>query len=53
MKQAADRLGVTTRTIAFHKYSMMEQLGLKTSAELVQHAVVLGLVARHRTRSSS
>jgi DNA-binding NarL/FixJ family response regulator len=53
MKQAADRLGVTTRTIAFHKYSIMEQLGLKTSAELVQHAVVLGLVARHRMPSSS
>jgi DNA-binding NarL/FixJ family response regulator len=53
MKQAADRLGVTPRTIAFHKYSMMEQLGFKTTAELVQHAVVLGLVARHRTRSSS
>jgi DNA-binding NarL/FixJ family response regulator len=53
MKQAADRLGVTPRTIAFHKYSMMEQLGFKTTAELVRHAVVLGLVARHRTRSSS
>src|SRR5262252_5796893 len=46
MKEAADVLGVTPRTIAFHKYTMMEQLGLKSGAELVQHAVKLGLVAR-------
>lgn len=46
MKEAAAMLGVTPRTIAFHKYTMMERLGLKTGAELVQHAVALGLVAR-------
>ena len=44
MKEAARVLDVTPRTIAFHKYSMMEQLGLKTTAQLVQHAVALGLV---------
>ena len=44
MKAAAAILDVTPRTIAFHKYSMMEQLGFKTTAELVQHAVKLGLV---------
>jgi len=44
MKEAANVLNVSPRTIAFHKYGMMEQLGLKTSAELVQHAVRLGLV---------
>ena len=50
MKEAADILKVTPRTIAFHKYSMMEQLGFKTTAELVQHAVALGLVrGRHTT----
>lgn len=46
MKEAADILKLTPRTIAFHKYSMMAQLGLKTGAELVQHAVRLGLVSR-------
>jgi DNA-binding NarL/FixJ family response regulator len=45
MKEAADILRVTPRTIAFHKYSMMEQHGFKTTAELVQYAVRLGLVA--------
>ena len=50
MKEAADILNVTPRTIAFHKYSMMEQLGFKTGAELIQHAVTLGLVSgRHTT----
>jgi DNA-binding NarL/FixJ family response regulator len=45
MKEAAHVLNVTPRTIAFHKYSMMQQLGLETTAELVQHAVTVGLVA--------
>ena len=48
MKDAAQVLNVTPRTIAFHKYSMMEQLGLRTTAELVQHAVALGLVSQSR-----
>ena len=36
MKEAADILGVTPRTIAFHKYRMMEELGIKTNAELIR-----------------
>jgi DNA-binding NarL/FixJ family response regulator len=44
MKEAADILDVTPRTIAFHKYAIMERHGLKTSAELVRFAVHLGLV---------
>ena len=44
MKEAADILNLTTRTIAFHKYSIMEKLGLKTGAELVQYAVKHRLV---------
>ena len=39
MKQVADMLNVTPRTVQFHKYSMMQQLGIKTSAELIQFAV--------------
>jgi len=46
MKEAADSLQIKTRTVAFHKYAMMEQVGIKTSAELVCYAVELGLVAR-------
>jgi DNA-binding NarL/FixJ family response regulator len=36
MKEAADILKVTPSTIAFHKYSMMRKLGIKTSAELIR-----------------
>ena len=39
MKQVADMLNVTPRTVQFHKYSMMRQLGIKSSAELIQFAV--------------
>jgi DNA-binding NarL/FixJ family response regulator len=45
MKEAAAILDLTPRTVAFHKYRMMEQLRLKTSAELVKFAVQQGVVA--------
>ena len=44
MKEVAAILDLTPRTVAFHKYRMMEQLHLKTSAELVQFAVKQGIV---------
>ena len=44
MKEVAYILEVSTRTVAFHKYRMMEQLGLKSSAELIQFAVSRSLV---------
>lgn len=45
MKEAAAILKVSARTIAFHKYSMMERHGFRTGAELVQYAVRAGLVS--------
>jgi DNA-binding NarL/FixJ family response regulator len=39
MKEVAALLDVTPRTVAFHKYQMMAQLKLRSSAELVQYAV--------------
>ena len=39
MKEAASILNVSPRTIAFHKYRIMELLNIKTTAELVQFAV--------------
>jgi DNA-binding CsgD family transcriptional regulator len=36
---------MTTRTVAFHKYRMMEVLGAKTNAELVRYAVRNHIVA--------
>ncbi len=39
MKQVAVLLNVTPRTVAFHKYRMMEQLNIRSSAELIQFAI--------------
>lgn len=45
MKQAAFILHVSPRTVAFHKYTMMEHLKIKSSAELIQYAVKGQLLA--------
>jgi DNA-binding NarL/FixJ family response regulator len=39
MKEVAAILNVATRTVAFHKYRMMELLRLRNNAELVQYAL--------------
>jgi DNA-binding NarL/FixJ family response regulator len=39
MKAVADVLKLTPRTVAFHKYRIMEQLKIKSTAELIQYAV--------------
>jgi DNA-binding NarL/FixJ family response regulator len=45
MKEVASLLHITPRTVAFHKYAMMEALGIKSSALLVQFALKQGLVS--------
>ena len=45
MKQVADVLNMTTRTVAFHKYRMMERLGITTTADLLRFAVESNIVA--------
>ncbi len=44
-KEIASILNVSPRTVEFHKYRMMEDLGLRTSAELVQFAIKHGLAS--------
>ena len=44
MKQVAALLDVTPRTVAFHKYKMMEQLNIRSNAELIQFAVTHHIV---------
>jgi DNA-binding NarL/FixJ family response regulator len=39
MKQVADILNIAPRTVAFHKYRIMEQLKIRTTAELIQFAI--------------
>ena len=43
-KQIGSELGISTRTVEFHKYQLMETLRLRTSAELVHFAIRHGIV---------
>jgi DNA-binding NarL/FixJ family response regulator len=45
MKEVGAILNMSTRTVAYHKYRMMEVLGAKSSAELVKYAVRTHMVA--------
>jgi len=43
-KEIASNLDISTRTVEFHKYQMMETLDLHTNAELIHFAIKHGLV---------
>ena len=45
MKQVGAILNITPRTVAFHKYQIMETLDVKTNSELVQYAVKHGFLS--------
>jgi DNA-binding NarL/FixJ family response regulator len=45
MKEVGSILNMTTRTVAFHKYRIMEVLGAKSNAELVRYAVRNHMIA--------
>jgi len=44
MKEVATQLGISTRTTESHKYEIMRQLGIRTTAELIRYAVRIKLV---------
>lgn len=44
-KEVAAALNISPRTAEFHKYRMMEQLKIKTGAELIQYALRHGVVS--------
>ncbi len=43
-KEIAATLGISVRTVEFHKYQMMETLELQTNADLVHFAIKHGLI---------
>jgi DNA-binding NarL/FixJ family response regulator len=43
MKEAAATLGLSPRTVAFHKYRIMEVLSIRTNAALIRYAFAEGL----------
>ena len=44
-KQIADRLNISKRTVEHHKYRIMRQLNVNSTAALIQYAVKHGLVS--------
>jgi DNA-binding NarL/FixJ family response regulator len=44
-REIAEILFVSPRTVEFHKYKIMEELSVKTSAGLIQYAIRLGIVS--------
>jgi DNA-binding NarL/FixJ family response regulator len=44
MKEIARVLKISARTVEAHKYEMMQTLGVRTTAELIQYAIRIGMV---------
>jgi DNA-binding NarL/FixJ family response regulator len=44
-KEIAATLNVSLQTVAFHKHTIMNKLGLRTTAELTKYAIQEGLVS--------
>jgi DNA-binding NarL/FixJ family response regulator len=45
MKEVADTLHITPRTVAEHKYNVMELLQLKTNSDLIKYAIKHGIIS--------
>jgi DNA-binding CsgD family transcriptional regulator len=45
MKQVAESLQITVRTVAFHKYRIMKEFELKTNPDLVRFAIKERLIS--------
>ena len=45
MKEIAHTLGISQRTVESHKYALMEEIGVGTTAELIQYAIKTGLIS--------
>jgi DNA-binding NarL/FixJ family response regulator len=53
MREIADLLHVRPGTVAFHKYRIMEALGLKTNAELLEYAMGHHMIASNSNTGRS
>ena len=47
LKEVAAELKITVRTVAGHKYAVMEHLQLKSNADLVQYAIRRGIIYQY------
>jgi len=53
MKRIAYRLGITYRTVTFHKYRMMERLGITTNAGLMSYALKRNISERFENNETA
>jgi DNA-binding NarL/FixJ family response regulator len=44
-KEIASSLNISAKTVEFHRSSVMDQLGLRTTAELTRYALIHGIIA--------
>ena len=44
MNEIATSLGITPRTVQFHKYTMMQALEVSSTAELIRYGIQQGLI---------
>jgi DNA-binding NarL/FixJ family response regulator len=44
-KEIAFALNISVKTVEFHRSSVMDQLGLRTTAELTRYALIHGIIA--------
>ncbi len=44
-REIGSRLNISPRTVEYHKYRLMKDLGLRTSADLIRYAVAHGVVS--------
>jgi DNA-binding NarL/FixJ family response regulator len=51
-KEIASILDISVRTVRFHKYEIMKELGIATNAELVQYAIKHSLIPPRRFPTS-
>lgn len=52
MKEIGSRLHISKRTVAFHKYRIMELIGLETNADIVRYSLALGFGEMNGVRGS-
>lgn len=53
MKEVATVLSISTRTAESYKYEIMHTLGVHTNAELIHHAIRIGLITVPRLESAA
>jgi DNA-binding NarL/FixJ family response regulator len=46
VKEIADILNISARTVEYHKYQMMKDLGIKTLADLIRYAIKHNIVSK-------